>query len=177
MALSTPGARIPKWRSTLRFSYLLKINDTVIGNIQDVNTAVSSARTKKLFKLQCVFATEKSYGIHPIDGNLTIYFDQMDAFAKHVYEAEKEHRDQRRNAASSTNGIPMEEMSTRAEPKPPWHDYTETDGASTNLDDIIRIMEVVTPEAAQTDSSAPIATPDIIDPDLGKSFTLKQLLT
>lgn len=120
---STPAAKIPKWRSTLRWSYILEIDGTPINNIEDVEKAIANARTEQRFKTQCIFATEQRYGTHPVEGSLNLYFDQMNAFSKHTYEADKEYN------------------ATKPITPNPWFDYIETDGESTNLADIIRVAE------------------------------------
>lgn len=160
MVLSTPGARVPKWRSTLRNSYLLQINGSQMNTIDDVHAAISAARQQKLVKIHCVFATEKSYGVNPIDGNLTLFYDQMDAIAKHVQAADKAHiANNKANLQSTTfkpnsDSIPVPAFIPPEPPEP------------TN-DPIIR---------AQVSSQEALEASAAIDPDLGQSFTLKQLL-
>ncbi len=91
MAPSTPGAKVPKWRSTLHWGTLISIDDTPITTIADVERAIKVAQDKKQFKTHCVFATEKRYGVHPIEGSLNLYFDQLNSFAKHIYAADREY--------------------------------------------------------------------------------------
>jgi len=147
MATSTPGARIKKWRSTLRNAYLLKLNNLPVTTVDEVINVISNARKDKLFKLQGTFATEKCYGVHPIDGNLTLYFDQMDAFAKHVYAADQEHRERLRQNMDS------DELTIRQ-----------------MQNNILNSLQEPAP------LPKPPEPPPTINPDLGKSFTLKQLL-
>ena len=59
-------------------------------NITDVEKAFNDAKKQQRFKTHCVFATEKRYGTHPVEGSLNLYFDQMNSFSKHIHEAEKE---------------------------------------------------------------------------------------
>jgi len=61
MAPSTPGAKVPKWRSTLRWGTLISIDDTPITTITDVERAIKKARDEKKFKTHCVFATENNH--------------------------------------------------------------------------------------------------------------------
>ena len=135
VAKSTPSARIHNWRSTLRFAYILEINGRKIDKPEDIIQEIEKGRSAKLFKLQVTFGTERKYGINPMDGNLQLHFDQMNSFAKHIYESDKEYRAK----------------------------LKEIQGSSS--DPIVRTAVVEEPETKAT------------NPDLGKSFTRKQLLT
>jgi dUTP pyrophosphatase len=94
MEKSTPGARIAKWRSTLRNAVLISINNDSIRTHSELQLAIRNARQTQAFQISCVFATDNVHGVHPMDGHLNIYHDQLSAFAQHVYAAEKEHRAQ-----------------------------------------------------------------------------------
>jgi len=60
MALSTPGSRIPKWRSVLRNACLLKFNEFSIQSPEDLDHAIRQVRLRKLIKATMVFATDKA---------------------------------------------------------------------------------------------------------------------
>jgi hypothetical protein len=86
MALSTPGSRIPKWRSLPRNAYVLKIDGHDIQSMEDLNNAIHQARQRGLIKATCTFAIDKSYGIHPHHGIPQLYFDQLNVIARHLQE-------------------------------------------------------------------------------------------
>ena len=155
MQTSTPAAKIPKWRSTLRWSYLLSIDDTPITSTAAAEQAIALARKNKQFKVKCVFATEKKYGTHPIEGSLNIYFDQINSFSKHIHEADQEYFKTRDQQASKA-----------------WHEYVEDDGDSTNLDAIIRTVNQAKPTSDMTDQR--LYDP-ADDPELGKFFKKKEI--
>mmetsp|Transcript_10383 Transcript_10383/g.14952 ORF Transcript_10383/g.14952 Transcript_10383/m.14952 type:complete len:1434 (-) Transcript_10383:2326-6627(-) len=92
MALSSPGSRLPKWRSTLRNAYILKIQEFPIFNAEDMEHAVRQLRLRKIIKAKLVIATDRSYGVHPIEGIMQIYFDQMNVIAKHLEEVAEDRR-------------------------------------------------------------------------------------
>ena len=127
---STPAARILSWRSTLRFSYILAVNGSTVVTIADLEMAIAQARKSKTLKLQITFGTEQKHGVHPVDGNLNLYFDQMNAFAKHIQAADVEYQ--------------------RTQPEPiPW----EPDPAQPTLNPfgIIRITTGTTEETPDPD--------------------------
>jgi dUTP pyrophosphatase len=101
MALSTPGSRIPKWRRVLRNAYLLNFQEFSIHTQADLEHAITQARLRKLIKATMVFATDKSYGVHPIDGVLQIHLDQMNTIAKHLEDIAKD-RSQKNRATNTT---------------------------------------------------------------------------
>ena len=137
---STPAARIHNWRSTLRFAYILEVQGTKVNSLNDLEAIIDKARQDKLFKIKITFGTERKYGVNPMDGNLQLYFDQMNAFAKHIYDSEKEYRDKLRDFGQDNERKTPQEPTVRS-----------------------------------TNEEKPIHT--VPDPDMGKSFTKKQLLT
>ena len=158
MALSTPGSRIPKWRSTLRRAYLISINGTPVNTVNDVTSAVATARQDKQLKATLLFATERSYGVHPIDGNLNLYFDQMQAFAKHIHAADKDHIDKLHQRGEET--------------APPWAE-PDRDGYTNTIRNLIALNPGIQDAVTQPPTPLPEPAPN---PDLGKMFTKKQLL-
>ena len=90
MALSTPGSRLKNWRSVIKKAYILKFNDFAIANQADFEHAVSQTRRRKMLKAKLIIATDKSYGVHPMEGVLQIHFDQMNVIAKHLQDIAKD---------------------------------------------------------------------------------------
>ena len=83
---STPSARIPKWRSTLRNSFLVAINDIHVTSEGDVKEIIAMARERKDKTITCKFATVEKVGLHPQEGIPLMYHDQMNIIAKHIAE-------------------------------------------------------------------------------------------
>ena len=90
MALSTPASRIPKWRSTLRNAYVISVQGQPIHDEDSLLNAIKHARQEGYLNLQCVFATDKSYGIHPQEGIPQLYFDQLNIIAQHLQNIRKQ---------------------------------------------------------------------------------------
>jgi len=148
MALSTPGSRIKKWRSTLRNAYILKVQEYAVANEQDMEHAVKQVRQRQLIKIKLVVATDKSYGVHPIEGIMQIYFDQMNVIAKHLEELAAERR-----VGNNEGNIRM------------VHETPTTDPTST--------MPVQIPPPPKP---PPPTMSDTLDEQVAESFTKKQLL-
>ena len=125
MEKSTPGARVAKWRSTLRSSFLLNINGEEIKSLE-ARRVINEARKQKLFKLKCTFGVDKHYGVHPIDGNLHLYYDQMHALAKHGHAADIKHRKMLRTEKSSSPGPTKQDTSDTTQTDAPDDDSTST---------------------------------------------------
>jgi dUTP pyrophosphatase len=84
MALSTPGSQLKSWRTVIRKSYILNFNGLNIQSQQDFEDAINQARQHKMLKAKLIIATDKSYGVHPMEGILQIHFDQLNVIAKHL---------------------------------------------------------------------------------------------
>ncbi len=93
MALGTPGSRIKKWRSTLRNAYILKLHEFAILDTTGMEHVVQQLRQRNMIKVKLVIATDRSYGVHPMEGIMQIYFDQMNVIAKHLEDIANEHRE------------------------------------------------------------------------------------
>ena len=90
MAISTPGSRIKSWRTVLRKSYILKFNDFAVQTQEDLEHAIQQTRLRKMLKAKLIIATDKSYGVHPMEGILQIHFDQLNVIAKHLEDIKRE---------------------------------------------------------------------------------------
>ena len=152
MALSTPGSRLKKWRSVLRNAYILKFNDFAIQSSEDFEHAVRQTRLRKMMKAKLVVATDKTYGVHPIEGVLQIHFDQLNVIAKHLQAIERDCELQR------IQKLPI-----------PTTDIIRTLTEDCRSDH--NLSERPSPKPPPT--SVPNTTPT---PELAQSFTKKQLL-
>ena len=82
---STPAAKIPKWRSTIRQSFLHAIDGKNVYTQQEVEDIVNKVRKGgKTINLQ--FATMTKQAMHPQEGIPLIYHDQMNIIATHLAE-------------------------------------------------------------------------------------------
>ena len=84
---STPAARIPKWRFTLRNARVKEIYGNIVKTKNDVIAAISKARTDKVEYITCKFATEKRVNIHPQHGIPQLHYDQLSILSRLHYEA------------------------------------------------------------------------------------------
>ena len=150
MALSTPGSRLKCWRTVIRNAYILKFQEFAINSNEDLEHAVSQVRRRKMIKAKFVIATDKSYGVHPLEGIMQIHFDQLNCIAKHLEEIEQE----RRQASNKSNTI---EPTVRS---------THTQGPVAN-------DTAATPEAEPPPAAPP---PLIPDEDLAQQFSMKQAM-
>ena len=85
-AMSTPAARIPKWRSTLRHSFPITINGNRITSEQDVVSEVQQVSQNKQDTVELTFATIEKSAMHPQTGVPILYHDQLNIIAKHIAE-------------------------------------------------------------------------------------------
>jgi hypothetical protein len=117
MALGTPGSRMKKWRSTMRNAYILKLQEFHINTADDLEHAVKQLRLRSQIKAKILVATDRTYGVHPIDGIQQIYFDQMNIIAKHLEEITTECQQQQHATIHAlSNGHTPESIITTAEP-------------------------------------------------------------
>jgi hypothetical protein len=84
MVKSTPGAKLPRWRCTLKWAILLKVGDKHITNEEQVCQAVQDARQQQLPTIPLVFATVQYHGIHLMKGSLMLYYDQLNVIGQHI---------------------------------------------------------------------------------------------
>jgi dUTP pyrophosphatase len=87
MVKSTPGAKLPRWRSTLKRAILLKVGNKHITNEEQVHQTVQDARQQQLPTIPLVFATVQYHGIHPMEGSLMLYYDQLNVIRQHLRAA------------------------------------------------------------------------------------------
>jgi hypothetical protein len=85
-------------------AYILNFNDFTIQSQEDLEHAIQQTQLRKMMKAKLVIATDKSYGVHPMDGILQIHFDQLNIIAKHLEDIRKEQDAQRMdNLPNPTN--------------------------------------------------------------------------
>ena len=74
-ATSTPSARIPKWRSTLRDAFLTAVDNEKVNSSQDVEKVVMKARKSGTKIVTLHFDTMHKHAMHPQEGIPLIYHD------------------------------------------------------------------------------------------------------
>ena len=89
MKHGTPGAKLPRWRSTLRRAILLTVNNTPVPTADALKAIIVAARKQGLLQITCEFATIGTHALHPTEGSLHLFYDQMNVIAKHLQEMEK----------------------------------------------------------------------------------------
>jgi hypothetical protein len=106
MAISTPGSRLKNWRTVIRNSYILKFNDFPIQSQADLEHAIQQTRLRKMMKAKLLIATDKRYGVHPMEGILQIHFDQLNIIAKHLEDIRKDQETKRMdNLPTPSNAV------------------------------------------------------------------------
>jgi len=147
MALSTPGSRIKGWRTVIQKSYIIKFNEFAIQTQEDLEHAVKQTRLRKMLKAKMLIATDKSYGVHPIEGILQIHFDQLNVIAKHLEDIKRDH-----DAARMAN-LPYPGEAT------------------------VRLQKETTPAVHPFDDPPPAPPPPLPpEEEVAQSFSKKQLL-
>ena len=84
---STPAARIPRWRSTLRDGIVIAINDAPVDTIDNITTAIATARTSSTPSLRFTFIPVEHVNIRPDTNVPQINFDQMNIMAHQHHAA------------------------------------------------------------------------------------------
>ena len=88
---STPAARIKKWKSELRGSYITSINGTTVTSIEEIRTAIAPFyRDKDNPDITVTFATIEKLAMNPQLGLPQLYHDQMNIIGKHLWEIQND---------------------------------------------------------------------------------------
>ena len=80
----TPAAKIPKWRSMLRNSYVTKYNDIPIVSISHLESVIAASRIAKQTTSTIMFSTISPHAMHPIEGVPQLQHDQLNIIARHL---------------------------------------------------------------------------------------------
>jgi len=80
----TPAHKLPRWRSTIKRGILLNINNKPVASSADVTAYIQQAKAQKLTHIRCKFATLQYQPLHPHEGSLMLYYDQLNVIAKHL---------------------------------------------------------------------------------------------
>jgi len=158
MALSTPGSRVPKWRSLLRHAYLLTCEHQPIHSDNDLLEALAQAKHKGTINVKFTFAVDKSHGLHPHQGVPQLYFDQLNVIASHIQAIDEQRR--QNQAVVHTLDAPSITPVMPAPPPAPDRDP---------------IMNLPPPEPPPLSSTEPSKNPSEQTIEQPQFFTLSQL--
>ena len=78
----TPAGKIDKWRSTLRNSFILDVNNTPITSISQLKRTIQDCDAPQM---HIRFATVEKQALHPQHGVTQLYFDQMNQIGRHLF--------------------------------------------------------------------------------------------
>ena len=84
IASSSPAARIPRWRSTLRSSPPLSIDNSPVSTQQDLEAAIRTARQQDLPHVKIKFGLMQKTAMNPQDGVPIVFHDQLNIIAQHL---------------------------------------------------------------------------------------------
>jgi hypothetical protein len=119
MIKSTPGAKLPRWRSTIKRAILLSISGHPITTIEDAEKTIAMLRHQGTKQAICRFATIGYHGTHPTEGSLMLYYDQLNVIAQHLKQAFREVRQ-----TSHRNSPSAGHTTITQQPSPPRHTTT-----------------------------------------------------
>jgi hypothetical protein len=175
MERSTPGAKVHKWRSSIKRGSLLQIDNTSIASIDDAKRAIAAAKDKQQDNITCHFATVAYQPLHPTEGSLMLYYDQLNIIAKHLMDIETESTIQKGQSRQVQATQPAKPQSPA--PHPTMPPLAHPVGTALNT--------MTLPPPAPNPCETPTAIADkhtqnqyqIAPEELGSFFTLKQLKT
>ena len=87
---STPAAKLPRWRSELKQSYMLSVNGSAVSTCAQVIAAISAARTRKETTILVTFGSFKEISHNSQLGIPQLFHDQMNVIAKHLWELDND---------------------------------------------------------------------------------------
>jgi dUTP pyrophosphatase len=104
MEKSTPGHKIPRWKSTLHKATLLRVAhtspelDCQVHSIDGFMKSVATHRDKKQQTMMLQFATTVPVPLHPETGNPQIHQDQFNAVQQILFQLRQQKQDSNRPA-------------------------------------------------------------------------------
>jgi deoxyuridine 5'-triphosphate nucleotidohydrolase len=88
--LSTPCARIQKWRSELKGAYVTSVNDIPVSSIDEIKSEIQKLRLSSAEQAKIGFATIEKHSMHPQLGIPQVYQDQMNVIGKHLWDIQND---------------------------------------------------------------------------------------
>ena len=74
---STPSAKIPQWRHTIRNGYVRKLDDTTVNSEKEIIQYIANAKQNGQKHIRITVATNEPIEIHPDTGIPQMHFDQL----------------------------------------------------------------------------------------------------
>jgi dUTP pyrophosphatase len=103
---SQPGSRIRNWRSSIKNTYRVQIEEHIIHTISDIENAIHKSRAIPLQEIQFEFAVDNlPSGIHPTEGLPMLFADQLNIIAKNVSEITQDHKLLTKPGVTNTNTV------------------------------------------------------------------------
>ena len=91
MEKSTPAARIKRWKSELRGSFITSVNGTTVKTIDEIRAALKpSFVDKDNPDVLVTFATVEKLAMNPQLGLPQLYHDQMNIIGQHLWEIQND---------------------------------------------------------------------------------------
>eukprot|EP00555_Chaetoceros_dichaeta_P004056 CAMPEP_0198252752 /NCGR_PEP_ID=MMETSP1447-20131203/3232_1 /TAXON_ID=420782 /ORGANISM="Chaetoceros dichaeta, Strain CCMP1751" /LENGTH=139 /DNA_ID=CAMNT_0043938127 /DNA_START=168 /DNA_END=584 /DNA_ORIENTATION=- len=78
---STLAGRIHRWRSTLRESTMIAVNDIHIDTLDEITSAIAAARLRRDDSVSFTLATPEQVTIRPNNNIPQIHFDQLNVMS------------------------------------------------------------------------------------------------
>ena len=82
----TPAARIPKWHSQLRHSFITAVNNIPTTTIDEIQSIISKAQSADETAITIAFATTHKHAMHPQQGLPQLYRDQLNIVGQHMWD-------------------------------------------------------------------------------------------
>ena len=88
---STPAARIKKWKSQLRGTYIVAINGINVSTVDKIEAAIKKHRDSgDETELDIQFATIEKHAMQPQMGIPQVYQDQMNIIGQHLWDIQND---------------------------------------------------------------------------------------
>lgn len=159
MAPGTPGARLPRWRSTIKRSIILSIDGEPIHREEDVAHAIlHSRRSGKLYAM-IEFATATGITHHPTEGSLHLFYDQLNVIAAHLRQYSSMATGHQGTSQQAPHAMPNKTPIT-AHITAPSEEPARAPSRAYNATD---------------EGPATVHSAQAVDPDLGQAFTWRQI--
>lgn len=129
---STPSAKIPQWRRTLKGGYLRAIDNSPILTQKDLVTKIKHARRTQT-NVTCTIATKQPISIHPDTGIPQLHFDQIGIIDQHMHSIRHNEHQPIDEAPPLNNGVQVNKTigppltRGRLMKRPDWNDWLNSE--------------------------------------------------
>ena len=81
---STPAAKMTQWRSRIKHSYILQIDNTPVNTIEDVKRLISDARKMNKLNITLTLTHDELRNAMSSEGIPQLYFDQLNIIQQYL---------------------------------------------------------------------------------------------